>query len=82
MCFWAQKTGVKLYVIQPGKPTQNAFVESFNGRFHDPRLNQHWFRSLNDARQIIRHWRKHDNKVRPHNSLGYQAPAMFEAKTA
>jgi len=80
--FWSQKTGVKLCFIQPGKPTQNAFVESFNGRFRDGCLNQHWFRSLSDARQIINDWRNHYNQVRPHSSLDYQPPAVFEAKVA
>lgn len=82
MFFWSQKSGVKLNFIQPGKPTQNAFVESFNGRFRDGCLNQHWFSSLDDARQIIRKWRRHYNTVRPHSSLGYQAPAVFEAMAA
>lgn len=82
MFFWSQKTGVKLCFIQPGKPTQNAFVESFNGRFRDGCLNQHWFKSLADARQIIRDWRQHYNFERPHSSLAYQAPAVFEAKAA
>ena len=82
MFFWAQKTKVKLCFIQPGKPTQNAFVESFNGRFRDGCLNQHWFKSLSDAKQIINDWRNHYNNVRPHSSLGYQAPAVFEAKAA
>jgi len=82
MFFWAQKTDVKLCFIQPGKPTQNAFVESFNGRFRDGCLNQHWFRSLDDARQIINEWRKHYNNERPHSSLGYQSPAVFEAEAA
>jgi putative transposase len=82
MFFWAQKTDVKLCFIQPEKPTQNAFVESFNGRFRDGCLNQHWFRSLDEARHIIKHRRKHYNNERPHSSLGYQAPAVFEAKAA
>jgi putative transposase len=82
MFFWSQRTGVKLCFIQPGKPTQNAFVESFNARFRDGCLNQHWFRSLDDAREIIRNWRRHYNNVRPHSSLGYQAPAVFESKAA
>ena len=82
MFFWAQKTGVKRCFIQPGKPTQNAFVESFNGRFRDGCLNQHGFRSPTDARQIINAWRRHYNHVRPHSSLGYQAPAVFEAQAA
>lgn len=82
MFFWSQKTGVKLCFIQPGKPTQNAFVESFNARMRDGCLNQHWFRSLDDARQIIRDWQQHYNHERPHSSLGYQAPAVFESKAA
>lgn len=82
MFFWSQKTGVKLCFIQPGKPTQNAFVESFNARFRDGCLNQHWFGSLDDAREIIRNWRRHYNRVRPHSSLGYQPPSVFETMAA
>ena len=59
MFFWSQRTGVKLQFIQPGKPTQNAFVESFNGRFRDGCLNQHWFMNLDDARRIVADWRAH-----------------------
>ncbi len=80
MFFRAHKTKVKLCFIQPGKLTQNAYVESFNGRFRDGCLNQHWFRSINDARQIINDWRHHYNHVRPHSSLGYRAPTVFEAE--
>ena len=56
MFFWSQRTGVKLKFIQPGKPTQNAYVESFNGRFRDNCLNQHWFIDLADAKRIISTW--------------------------
>ena len=56
MFFWAKKAGTKLHFIQPGKPTQNAFVESFNGKFRDYCLNLHWFASLADARSIIETW--------------------------
>jgi putative transposase len=80
--FWSRKTGVKLHFIQPGKPTQNAFVESFNGKFRDGCLNQHWFRDLDDARYIIEGWRKHYNAERPHSSLGYVPPAVFESQVA
>lgn len=80
--FWSRRTGVKLHFIQPGKPTQNAFVESFNGRLRDGCLNQYWFRDLDDARQIIGDWRKHYNAGRPHRSLGYVTPAVFESKVA
>lgn len=82
MFLWSQDTGVQLHFIQPGKPTQNAFVESFNGRFRDGCLNQHWFRSLGDAQETIDQWRKHYNEVRPHSSLNYQPPAAFETKAA
>lgn len=80
--FWSQRTGVKLQFIQPGKPTQNAFVESFNGRFRDSCLNQHWFKDLDDAKRIIADWRKHYNEVRPHSALGYTPPARFEKRAA
>lgn len=77
MFLWAQQTGVMLDFIQPGKPTQNAFVESFNGTFRDACLNQHWFTSLKDARETIAKWRKHYNEERPHSSLGYIPPKLF-----
>ncbi len=82
MFFWSSETGVKLNFIQPGKPTQNAFVESFNGKFRDNCLNQHWFRSLTEARSIIDNWRKHYNDIRPHSSLGYQPPTVFAQQAA
>jgi len=82
MFFWSQSKRVKLCFIQPGKPTQNAFVESFNGRFRDGCLNQHWFRDLADARRTIDAWRDHYNLVRPHSSLGYKPPALFEEQAA
>jgi len=69
---------VKLHFIQPGKPTQNAFVESFNGRFPDGYLNQQWFQDLEVARRIIDDWRIDYNEIRPHSALGYQSPALFE----
>lgn len=82
MFFWSRETGVKLNFIQPGKPTQNAFVESFNGKFRDGCLNQHWFKDLHEARHIINNWRKHYNEVRPHSSLNYLPPAVFAEKAA
>ncbi len=82
MFFWSREKHVKLHFIQPGKPTQNAFVESFNARFRDGCLNQHWFKDLTDARQIIEAWRNHYNAVRPHSSLGYKTPALFEEQEA
>jgi putative transposase len=82
MFFWSKETGTKLHFIQPGKPTQNAFVESLNGKFRDSCLNQHWFKSLNDARHEIDQWRKHYNEVRPHSSLGYLPPIEFAKQAA
>ena len=66
-----------LNFIQPGKPVQNAFVKSFNGRFGDACLDEHWFTSVNDARRTIEAWRRHDNEGRPHGALGYKPPAVF-----
>jgi putative transposase len=80
--FWSRRTGVKLHFIQPGKPTQNAFVESFNGKFREYCLNLHWFASLTDARSTIDTWRDHYNHVRPHRSLGKKPPAVFAREAA
>lgn len=74
---WAYKQGVELLFIQPGKPMQNGFVESFNGKFRDECLNQHWFIDLDDARELIEIWREDYNTVRPHSALGYQAPVVY-----
>jgi putative transposase len=74
---WAYAKGVELQFIQPGRPVENAFVESFNGRFRDECLSEHWFTSLADARRTIEAWRRDYNEVRPHRSLGYQTPAEF-----
>ena len=82
MFFWARDHGVKLHFIQPGKPTQNAFVESFNGRFREACLNQHWFRSMQHARDEIDVWRQHYNEERPHRSLQFMTPAAFAAQVA
>ena len=82
MFFWSRRTGTKLPFIQPGKPTQNAFVESFNGMFRDYCLNLHWFATLTDARSIIENWQRHFNHVRPHRSLGRTPPAVFARQVA
>ncbi len=82
MFFWSKKTGTKLHFIQPGKPTQNAFVESFNGKFREYCLDMHWFASIIDARSIIDDWRWHFNEVRPHRSLGRIPPAVFAKRVA
>lgn len=75
--FWAQEQTIKLNFIEPGKPTQNAFVESFNGKFRAACLNQHWFRSLAEAKTEIDAWRQHYNEIRPHSSLKYLSPFQF-----
>lgn len=67
---WAEKHGVELVFIQPGKPTQNCYVESFNGRFRDECLNENWFTSLDDARRVIAAWMHDYNEVREHGTLG------------
>ena len=82
MFFWTQSRWIKLQFIQPGKPTQNAFVESFNGKFRDNCLNQYWFKDLADARSKIDAWRKHYNEVRSHSSLGYVPPTEYARKVA
>lgn len=75
---WAWERGVKLHFIDPGKPVQNAFVESFNGKFREECLNETWFRSLQHAREVIATWREDYNCVRPHKSLGWKTPAEVE----
>jgi putative transposase len=79
---WSEERGVRLEFIQPGKPVQNAYVESFNGRLRDECLNANWFTSLRDARQKIEHWRQDYNQQRPHSSLNYLAPAEFARNRA
>lgn len=74
---WAYQNNVKLKFIQPGRPTQNAYIESFNGKFRDECLNQHWFLNLEEARKIIEEWRKDYNEFRPHRSLKMKTPNEF-----
>jgi putative transposase len=70
---------VRLQFIEPGKPIQNAFIESFNSRLREECLNDQVFRSLDDARHKIEYWRMQYNRERPHSSLGYLAPEEFAA---
>ena len=74
---WAYENGVELDFSRPGKPTDNAKVESFNGRLREECLNAHWFLSLEDAKCKIEAWRRYYNEVRPHTALGWMAPAEF-----
>lgn len=80
MIIWACNAGVNLHFIKPGKPTQNALVESFNGRLRDECLNLHWFTSVEQADRIIQVWKHDYNNVRPHGSLGNLTPAAFARK--
>ena len=77
---WAAANRVDWRFIQPGKPTQNGFVESFNGRMRDELLNETLFFSLNHARAAIDRWRADYNTLRPHSALGYATPQEW-AKT-
>ena len=78
---WAYKRGIKLNFIRPGKPVENAYIESFNGKLRDECLNQNWFISLKDARQTVEEWRIDYNEFRPHSSLGDLSPIEFINKT-
>jgi putative transposase len=77
---WANKAGVKLHFIDPGKPTQNCYVESFNGKFRDECLNLNWFSDLADAKKMIEEWRVEYNEVRPHSSLKNATPRAFATR--
>ena len=74
---WAYEHGVVLDFSRPGKPTDNPFIESFNGSFRDECLNVHWFLSLDDAREKIERWKRDYNEFRPHSSLGDLTPCEF-----
>ena len=74
---WALEAKVRRDFIEPGKPVQNAFIESFNGRFREECLNTHWFTNLADAQGKIAAWREDYNTERPHSLLGYQTPREF-----
>jgi putative transposase len=74
---WAYLNGVELDFIRPGKPTDNALIEAFNGRLRHECLNESWFLSLEDAREKVEEWRQHYNRERPHGSLGNVPPVEF-----
>ena len=82
MLTWAHRNGVALKLIEPGKPNQNAYVESFNGRLRDECLNEHWFVSLSHARIEIERWRREYNEERPKKSLGGLPPAVYATQLA
>lgn len=74
---WAHEHGVVLQFIRPGKPVENAYCESFNGKFRDECLSTFWFTTLADAQREIEHWRREYNDVRPHKNLGRRTPTEF-----
>ncbi len=82
MLTWAHMRGVKLFLIEPGKPNQNAYIESFNGRFRDECLNEHWFTSLSHAKVVIEAWRREYNEERPKKSLGGMTPSAYARQLA
>ena len=74
---WAQGHGIRHILIEPGRPMQNGYIESFNGKFRDECLNEQWFQTLHQARAAIALWRQDYNEVRPHSSIGRMPPAHF-----
>lgn len=76
---WAHRADVRIQFIRPGKPVENAFVESFNGKFRDECLNEHWFSDMEDARTKIEAWRRDYNEVRPHSSLDNATPREYSS---
>ena len=79
---WAHARGVQLFLIEPGKPNQNAYIESFNGRFRDECLNEHWFTSLPHAKVVIESWRREYNEERPKKGLGGLTPLAYAEQLA
>ena len=77
MLIWAHRSGVARRLSDSGKPTQNAYIESFNGRLRDECLNEHWFMSLAHARAEIEAWRREYNEERPKKSLGELTPSQY-----
>lgn len=82
MLTWAHQNQVALRLIEPGKPNQNAYIESFNGRFRDECLNEHWFLNLEHAKALIETWRKEYNEERPKKALGGLTPAAYARQLA
>lgn len=77
---WTYDKNIKHIFIEPGKPVQNAYIESFNGKFREECLDSHWFKNLHDARKIIESWRNDYNSIRPHSSLGGLTPLEYAEK--
>lgn len=79
---WAQETGIDWHYIAPGKPQQNAFIESFNGKLRDECLNETLFSTLTEARQTLELWKEDYNTERPHSALGNMIPSEFAKNLA
>jgi len=77
MDLWAYQNGVRIAFSRPGKPTDNAIVESFNGTFRADSLDAHWFTTLTETQQIVETWRREYNESRPHRALGERTPNEF-----
>ena len=82
MDLWAYQNGMKIDFSRPGKPTDNAFIESFNGTFRAECLNAHWFGTLAEAKHLIEAWRQEYNESRPHRSLSDRTPIEFASEYA
>ena len=82
MDLWAYQNGIRIALSRPGKPTDNAFVESFNGTFRAECLDAHWFATLTEAKQAIQAWRREYNESRPHRALGERTPNEFAGQFA
>ena len=82
MDLWAYHRGVRIDFSRPGKPTDNAYVESFNGTLCDECLNTHWFTTMAEAKEIIEAWRREYNESRPHRALGERTPHEFAHQIA
>jgi putative transposase len=81
-CHGFLANGVRIDFSRPGKPTDNAHVESFNGTFRQECLNAHWFMAQSDAKEIIKAWRREYNESRPHRALGERTPNEFASQVA
>ena len=82
MDLWAHQNQVRIDFSRPGKPTDNAFIESFNGTFRSECLSAHWFASITEARQLIENWRREYNESRPHRALAQRTPSEFARQVA
>lgn len=74
---WAQEKGIDIHFTTPGKPTENAFIESFNGKMRNECLNENWFKNIEEARRLVEDWRNFYNSERPHSSLGGRTPEVY-----